>query len=165
MVLVVIVLAWVAAAAILLAIELHHVAFFALFASLGCVGGALVAAVRPQLYVGQFAVALVLCALGIWLARPYVSQAFARRHEGNVPRGVHGAFIGSQAVVIDSVTSEPGGHIRFVGENYLALSSDHTVHATGDVVRITAVAGTTFSIESLSNRPIPSNEILNKGAT
>ncbi len=143
-----IVLAWLAVAAILLAVELHHMAFFAMFGSVGCLAGALVASYAPRLYVAQFGFALVICALGILIARPYVSRAFARRHEGNIPRGVHGGIVGTSVVVLDSVTVEPGGHVRLVGENWLAVSGDGTTFSTGDVAVVESVSGTTLTVVS-----------------
>lgn len=141
-----IVLAWLAVAAILLAVELHHMAFFAMFGSVGCISGALVASYAPRLYVAQFGFALITCALGILIARPYVSRAFARRHEGNIPRGVHGGIVGTSVVVLDSVSDQPGGHVRLVGENWLAVSGDGTVFSVGDVALVQSVSGTTLTV-------------------
>jgi membrane protein implicated in regulation of membrane protease activity len=144
----VIVLVWLTAAAILLAVELHHMAFFAMFASVGCVGGALVATYAPESYVGQFGVALIVCTLGILVARPYVSRAFARRHEGHIPRGVHGGIVGTAVVVIDSVSDQAGGHVKLVGENWLALSGDGSVFSAGDIAMVASVRGTTLTVVS-----------------
>jgi membrane protein implicated in regulation of membrane protease activity len=152
----VIVLVWLAAAAILLAIELHHMAFFAMFGSVGCIGGALVASYAPHVYVAQFGFALIICAFGILIARPYVSRAFARRHEGNIPRGVHGGIVGTSVVALDSVTVEPGGHVRLVGENWLAVSGDGTMFAAGDIAIVESVTGTTLTV--VSPTAVPSHQ-------
>jgi membrane protein implicated in regulation of membrane protease activity len=138
----VIVLLWLIAAAGLLAVELHHMAFFAMFASIGCVGGAVVAAVFPHVFVAQILVAAALCAAGI----PYVSRAFARRHDGNVPLGVHGGIIGASVEVVDTVTSRPGGHVRLLGETWLAVSEPPDRFDPGALARVLAVSGTTLTV-------------------
>ena len=142
------VLVWIGAAAVLVAIELHHLAFFAMFAAAGSLAGAAIAAVAPRAYGVQAAVALAVCVLGIVLARPYVSRAFSRRHEGSVPLGVHGGIIGASVDVLDSVTDRPGGHVRLLGETWLAIAAGSDRFQSGDLAMVTAVSGTTLTIRT-----------------
>jgi membrane protein implicated in regulation of membrane protease activity len=151
-----VVLLWLVAAAVLLAIELHHMAFFAMFGSLGCLGGAFVAVFSRRFYVGQVGIALIVCALGILVARPYVSKAFHRRHEGDIPRGVQGGLVGTSVVVLDDVTDFPGGHVRLLGENWLALSGDGSRFVAGDVALVQSVSRTTLTV--VSPQAIPATQ-------
>jgi membrane protein implicated in regulation of membrane protease activity len=144
----VIILLWLIAATVLLAFELHHLAFFAMFGTIGCLGGAAVAAAAPRQYLAQGGVAFLICAIGILFARPYVSKAFHRRHDGNIPRGVQGGLVGTPVVVLDDVTEEPGGHVRLLGENWLAVSGDGQRFRVGDEAVVQSVSRTTLTVVS-----------------
>ena len=74
--------AWLVVGIVLIAVELSHFAFFALFAAVGAFAAALVAWVAPSAIPLQILVAVLVSALGIWLVRPLVSTAFHRRHDG-----------------------------------------------------------------------------------
>lgn len=141
-----IVILWLAAAALLVAVELHHMAFFAMFASAGALGGALVATIEPHAYAAQFLTAAAVCAAGVIGARPYVSRAFASRHEGNVPLGVHGGIVGARVDVLDTVTTKAGGHVRLLGETWLAVCDLQEQFAVGEVATVASVSGTTLTI-------------------
>ena len=139
--------AWLVLGIVLIAVELTHFAFFALFAAVGAFAAAGVAWVAPSAVPLQILVAILVSALGIWLVRPLVSTAFHRRHEGHGSPGVHGGLVGQQVLTVDEVggTGRPG-HVRLAGERWLAISGgDHTI-AAGTTVLVTAVAGTTLIV-------------------
>ncbi len=146
-----IVILWLGAAALLLAVELHHMAFFAMFASVGALGGAIVAAIAPHAYPAQFLTAAAVCVVGVVVARPFVSRAFARRHEGSVPLGVHGGIVGATVDVLDTVSTRPGGHVRLLGETWLAVCGLHEQFAVGEVATVASVSGTTLTIRRSSS--------------
>ena len=57
-------IAWIAVGVVLLAVELHHFAFYALFAAVGCFAAAVVAVVAPDAIAVQVVVAVVVAAGG-----------------------------------------------------------------------------------------------------
>jgi membrane protein implicated in regulation of membrane protease activity len=141
-------LVWVVVAVGLLLFELHHLAFYSIFAAAGAAVAALVAALAPHAYAAQGITALAVAAIGIWLVRPWVSEVYERRHPHvHVARGVHGGLIGHEAVALDQVGDVMvGGHVRFVGERWLARSSEGDAIAPGSTVLIVAVEGTTLVV-------------------
>jgi membrane protein implicated in regulation of membrane protease activity len=149
-------LVWVVVAAALVLFELHHLAFFAIFGGIGAAAAALVALGAPDAYAAQGGTAVAVAIVGVWFARPYVSAVYERRHQAaHVAKGVHGGLIGHEAVTLDEVGG-PGtssGHVRFVGERWLARSADRAIEA-GARVRITAVEGTTLVVAPLGDQEV-----------
>jgi membrane protein implicated in regulation of membrane protease activity len=138
---------WLVVGVALLAVELHHLAFYALFGAVAAFAAALVAAFAPSAVVAQLVVAVVVTAVGVAAVRPRVSRAFAHRHEGNVARGVHGGLVGAEAVTLDEVGDEHrAGHVRLAGERWLAVSGSGTALPPGTVVTVTGVRGTTLLV-------------------
>jgi membrane protein implicated in regulation of membrane protease activity len=139
---------WIAVAAGLVLFELHHLAFFALFGAAGSAAAAVVALVAPDAYAVQVVALVIVTVLGIWLVRPYVSEVYERRHHAvHVAKGVHGGLVGQEAVTLDEVgTVEAHGHVRFVGERWLAHAVGGEAIGTGERVLIVAVEGTTLLV-------------------
>ena len=155
-------MAWVVLALILLAVELHHIAFYALFGAIGAGAAAVVAWVRPNAIGAQCIAALGAAAIGLVLVRPYVSRAFPHHHDGRVGIGVHGGFIGERVVVLDAVSGSAGGHVRLAGESWLAVSGTDTVIPAGSPAIITGVRGTTLTILATDDHmhaPVPSSQL------
>jgi membrane protein implicated in regulation of membrane protease activity len=126
---------------------LHHLAFYALFGAAGCLAGALVALAAPSVVPAQVAAAVIVTGVGVLAVRPQVSKAFARRHEGHVARGVHGGLIGQEALTLDPVGDNPEpGHVRLVGERWLAVSGSGETIPAHTTVLVTAVHGTTLTV-------------------
>jgi len=149
------VVVWGVLALVLLAVELHHVAFYALFGAIGAAAAAVIALAAPGAIVGQFAAAVGAAALGVTLVRPYVSRAFPRHHDGTVAIGVHGGFVGERVTVLDAVGSRPGGHVRLAGESWLAVSgTDETIPA-GSIAVVSGVRGTTLTILATDEPALP----------
>ena len=142
---------WVAVAAGLVLFELHHLAFFALFGASGATAAAGVALVAPDAYAAQLGVGVAVTVLGIWLVRPYVSEVYERRHHAvHVAKGVHGGLIGHEAVTLDHVGGVSAkGHVRFVGERWLAHAVGDEPIGVGERVLIVAVEGTTLLVAPL----------------
>ena len=139
---------WVVLAIGLLLFELHHLAFYALFAAAGAAAAGAVAIVLPDAYPTQVLTALAVAALGIWLVRPYVSEVYERRrHAPHVTKGVHGGLVGHEALALDEVGgTETAGHVQFVGERWLAVASRGEAISAGSTVLIVAVEGTTLVV-------------------
>ena len=105
-------IAWIAVGVVLLAVELHHFAFYALFAAVGCFAGAAVAVVAPDAIAAQVIAAVLVAVVGIVLVRPRVSAAMLARHGTHRGRGVHGGFVGHEVVTLDVVGDVTSGRSR-----------------------------------------------------
>jgi membrane-bound ClpP family serine protease len=76
-----------------------------------------------------------------------MSRAFAHRREGHVARGVHGGLVGQEALTLDEVGDSPRfGHVRLVGERWLAVSGSGAAIPADTPVLVTAVQGTTLVV-------------------
>jgi membrane protein implicated in regulation of membrane protease activity len=141
-------IAWIALGVVLIAVELHHLAFYALFAAVGAFAAAVVALAAPDALAAQAAVAVVVAAAGIVLLRGRVSEAVAHRQGGHhrVP-GVHGGLVGQEVVTLDQVgEGDRIGHVQLAGERWRAVSGgDHAI-PPGTPVLVTAVQGTTLIV-------------------
>ncbi len=139
---------WIAVCVLLVAAELHHLAFFAMFGAAGAAAAAVIAVVTPSSIVLQLIVAIAVAAAGITLVRPYVSKAFAVRGPGTSIRGVHGGLIGARGMTIDEVKFDPNGHVRLVGESWLAITADGSSIPPSTPVIVTKVVGTTLTVRA-----------------
>lgn len=140
------VIAWIVAGVVLLAVELHHFALYALFVAVGCFAGAIVAVVAPEAVAAQLGAAVAVTAAGILLVRPRVSSSLAR-HGGHRGQGVHGGFVGHEVVTLDRVGSaDRPGHVMLAGERWLAVSGADVPLPAGTTVLITGVEGTTLIV-------------------
>ena len=152
-------IAWIVAGVVLIAIELHHFAFYALFAAIGCLAAALVAVAAPDALVLQVLAAVVVTAVGIALVRPKVSEAFVNRRGGDALPGVHGGLVGQEVVTLDRVGGpDHAGHVRLAGERWLAVSGAGTVIPAGTTVLVTAVDGTTLVVWPVDGHALPAEE-------
>ena len=151
---------WVLLGIALLAVEMHHLAFYAMFAAAGAFAAAIVAAFVGDAYVTQSVVAVGTCAAGIVGVRPFVSRAVLHRRGDRVAHGVHGGLVGSEALALDRIggVNEPG-HVRLSGENWLAVSGDGRTIESGTNVTVTAVRGTTLTVWPLDPFELPNVSI------
>ena len=146
---------WFVIAVGLLVFELHHLAFFALFGSIGAVAAAIVAAVAPGAIGAQVGVAVAVSVLGVVAVRPYVSRAFEHRRGGKVAHGVHGGLVGEEALTLDEVGDAHGvGHVRLAGERWLATTDAGRIPA-GTKVLVMSVRGTTLSVWPVDGAELP----------
>ncbi len=140
-------IAWIAVGVVLLAVELHHFAFYSLFAAVGCFAGAAVAVVAPDAIAAQVIAAVLVAVVGIVLVRPRVSAAMLARHGTHRGRGVHGGFVGHEVVTIDVVGDVTRvGHVELAGERWRAVSGADVALPPGTRVVITGVEGTTLIV-------------------
>lgn len=140
-------IAWIVLGVVLIAVELHHVAFYALFAALGAFAAAVVASVAPGAAAAQVATAVGVAVAGTVLLRGRVSAAFAHHYEGDRVPGVHGGFVGQEVVTLDVVGDKAQvGHVQLAGERWRAVSGADTPIPPGTAVLVTAVEGTTLIV-------------------
>jgi len=141
------VVAWLVLGAILLAFEMRHFAFYALFGAAGCLAAAVTALFVPIIPV-QLVVAVAVAGLGIVAVRPMMSRRFnAHEDHGPLGRGVAGTLVGEEVMTLDAVgDAHAPGHVRLAGERWLATSGSGTPIPQGARVLVTAVAGTTLVV-------------------
>ena len=144
------VLVWFVIALALLAVELHHLALFAVFGAGGAGAAALVAWVTPWSIPVQVAVAVAVAAVGVVVVRPNMSRAFAHRGPGVSIAGVHGGLVGATGVTLDEV-GRLDGHVRLLGETWLAVAVDAGPIAVGTHVFVVGVEGTTLKVRALDS--------------
>ena len=138
---------WLVLGVVLLLVELRHMAFYALFAAVGSFAAAAVALAVPSIVPVQVVVAVAVALAGVVAVRPSVSRAFPRHLSGHVARGVHGGLVGQEALTLDSVgLPQVRGHVRLVGERWLAVSGGGATIPAHTPVLVTAVQGTTLVV-------------------
>jgi membrane protein implicated in regulation of membrane protease activity len=142
-------LIWLGLAVALVALEMHHMAFYALFGAVGAIVAAGLAVLLPSAVALQVGCALAATAVGVFLVRPYVSKAFLRTHGEAAARGVHGGFVGETVLVLDTVSSTPGGHVRLIGERWLARTASDEVLPPESKAIVVEVSGTTLTVSAL----------------
>ena len=138
---------WIAIAVVLVAVELHHFAFFAIFGAAGAAAAGIVAVLAPSLVPLQIAVAIVVAALGVLLGRPYISRAFAHGPGVRIG-GVHGGLVAAKGITLDEVGGHEPGHVRILGERWLAVSAYGDVLPPATPVIVTEVTGTTLTVRA-----------------
>jgi membrane protein implicated in regulation of membrane protease activity len=140
-------IAWIAVGVVLIAVELHHLAFYALFAALGCFAAAAVALVAPDAIAAQAAAMVAVSSIGIIFVRGKVSRALTHRHAVDLARGVHGGLVGQEVKTLDVVgDAHHAGHVRLAGERWLAVSGTDRPIPADTAVLVTGVQGTTLIV-------------------
>jgi membrane protein implicated in regulation of membrane protease activity len=151
-----VVLAWILIAVVMIAVELHHLAFFAMFAAIGAAAAAVVAVVAPSALALQIVVAVVVAGIGIVLVRPFVSRAVGTHGAGVPIRGVLSGLVGSRAFTTDEVRTDPPGHVRILGESWLAVPWNGQPIPPATPVVVVDVTGTTLSVRTADEQGEPS---------
>ncbi len=140
-------IAWIVAGVVLLALELHHLALYLLFAAVGCFSAALIAAAFPGAIPVQILTAVLVAVVGILVVRPRVSATLLSRSGGHRGRGVHGGFVGQEVLTVDAVGGvDQVGHVELAGERWRAISGADILLEPGTRVLITGVEGTTLIV-------------------
>jgi membrane protein implicated in regulation of membrane protease activity len=141
-------LVWIVLCVVLIGIELHHMAFYAMFGAAGAGAAAAVAAIAPSAIVPQVGVAVVVSVAGVGLIRPHMSAISSRRGPGVSIRGVHGGLVGARGLTLDEVRTDPSGHVKLLGETWLAVTADGSQIPPSTAVIVTNVVGTTLTVRT-----------------
>jgi membrane protein implicated in regulation of membrane protease activity len=149
------VFAWLVLGVILLAVEIHHFAFYSLFAAAGCFAATVLAVFFPSAIPLQVVTAVAVATLGIIAVRPMMSRRFHQRTQpGALGRGVAGTLVGEEVLTLDEVGDiRRVGHVRLAGERWLATSGSGSVIPGGTKVLVTAVEGTTLIVWPVDGSP------------
>jgi membrane protein implicated in regulation of membrane protease activity len=138
---------WFVVAALFLAAEFGHRAFYAMFIAIGAlVAGVLaIAQVSVVVQIPAFAAAAVA---GLFLVRPSLMRAMSAG-QYRLVSGIKG-HVGKEAVVAEAAGGpDSPGRIKLDGELWKAVSFDGKPIATGTVVMILELQGTTFLVQDL----------------
>jgi membrane protein implicated in regulation of membrane protease activity len=139
--------AWLILGLVLLGIEVHTQAFFAVFIALGAFAATIVAVLSLDLWV-QAVVFAAVAGAGVLLLRPVVARA-ARLRMGPALRlpGASDSLVGHSAVTLDPVGDENHpGHARLAGESYLAVTRTPGGLPPETRVEVVEVRGTTLVV-------------------
>jgi membrane protein implicated in regulation of membrane protease activity len=153
---------WVLAGFILLAVELHAASFYAVFLALGSFAAALLAFLVPDSPIwAQAILAAVVSVVGLFALRPIASRTFLKSTGGIVSRGVHGGIVGEEALTVDVVGDEHHpGHVILANERWLAVTDNSTPLDADQAVNVVAIRGTTLLV-----RPIEHSASFDRGGT
>ena len=141
---------WAVVGLALLVAEIASSTFFAVFLAAGAFAAGLLAFVLPDSTAPiQAALGVIVSGIGVAIVRPILSRRLHRREPGTIGPGVHGGFVGQRALALDDIGDElHPGHVRLVGEVWLAVTQGpEPIGANGPVI-ITAVRGTTLVVRS-----------------
>jgi membrane protein implicated in regulation of membrane protease activity len=61
---------------------------------------------------------------------------------------VHGGLIGARGLTVDEVRLDPSGHVRLLGETWLAVTADGSLIPPSTAVIVTGVVGTTLTVRA-----------------
>ena len=143
---------WIVGGLALLAVELHTVAFYAVFLALGCFAAGLLALFLPDSAIWvQAALAALISIVGLVAIRPFASRTFLHGSGGVVSRGVHGGLVGQEALTLDTVGDEHHpGHVQLASERWLAVTDSGQPLGADTAVSVAAVRGTTLLVRPLN---------------
>lgn len=147
---------WIVLAVLLIAVELHHLAFYAMFGAIGAAAAAVIAVLVPHAVPLQIMVAFAVGGIGVVLVRPYMSRAFAHRGPGVRIGGVHGGIVDARGLTLDEVGVEATGHVKILGEKWMAVSATGEPIAPSTPVVVVSVTGTTLTVIAVDSDLEPS---------
>jgi membrane protein implicated in regulation of membrane protease activity len=142
--------AWLVAGLLLVALEVHSQAFFAIFLAMGAFAATIVSAIGLPIWLSAVVFAGVALG-GTVLIRPSVKR-IADRHippRLDLP-GASDSLIGARALTLDPVGDEHHpGHARLAGERWLAVTDEPGGLAAETHVMVVDVRGTTLVVMPL----------------
>ena len=145
------VIVWLVLGVALLLFEMHTVAFYALFPSIGAFAAAVVALLAPDAIPVQIITAVIVSIIGVIAVRPLMSRTFNHPRGAQVAHGVHGGLVGQEAVTLDEVgVAHSLGHARLAGERWLAVSGVGASIPAGTRVLVQKIQGTTLVVLPVS---------------
>lgn len=138
---------WLVAGLLLVGLEVHSQAFFAIFLAAGAFAAAIASGVGAPIWLS--AVVFAGAALGgTMLIRPSVKRLSERRATPRLALpGASDNLVGSRALTVDAVGDEHHpGHARLAGESWLAVTEEPGGVAAHTQVMVVEVRGTTLVV-------------------
>lgn len=142
---------WLVAGLLLVALEVHSQALFAVFLAMGAFAATIVTAAGLPIWISALVFAGVAVG-GTVLIRPSVKHAVDRRAGPRLALpGSSDSLVGSSALTIDSIGDEHHpGHARLAGESWLAVTEEPGGVAPQTQVMVVDVRGTTLVVMPLA---------------
>lgn len=138
---------WIIIAALFLAAEFGHRAFYAMFVAMGAVVAAILAIANVSVVV-QIPAFVAAAVLGLFLIRPALVRAASSGQYGLIS-GIK-AHVGKEAIVAETAGGPANpGRVKLDGELWKAVSHDGTTIPAGTPVMILELQGTTFVVQDL----------------
>ncbi len=144
-------LIWIVVALIFAVAEVATTAFFAAFLAAGAIAAAAVAFAGQGTLTQALAFAAVSL-LGIVVARPWLRRRFNGLRRAETLSGAI-SMTGEVATVVETVVGRQPtglrrkGHVRILGEDWPAASSDDSVLSPGTLVQIVGIERSTLVVE------------------
>jgi len=134
---------WIAAAVLLIIMEMFGGGFYLACIAVGCTFGALVSAIfgSGALSVG---VAAVVSLVAMVFVRPLAKSHFM---SGPADRTNIDAIIGKQVEVVDAILENGRGRVKQGGDVWPAVDVEGQAHAVGTILKIVARNGGTVVVK------------------
>jgi membrane protein implicated in regulation of membrane protease activity len=137
---------WLAAGLLLLALEVHHQAFFAVFAAAACFAATVVDLAGGSLWVQSLVFAGVGFG-GVGAVRPIVVRKFQHSDQQLKLPGVYGGFVGQHALALDEIGDQHHpGHVQLAGQSWLAITDSGAPLAAHTPLVVAGVRGSTLVV-------------------
>lgn len=138
---------WLVAGLLLVGLEVHSQAYYALFLAVGAFAAAIAVAVGSPIWLSGVVFAAVAIG-GVELVRPSLKRMSDRRAGPKLLLpGASDSLVGSRALTVDSVGDEHHpGHARLAGEQWLAVTDEPGGVAADTQVMVVEVRGTTLVV-------------------
>jgi membrane protein implicated in regulation of membrane protease activity len=138
---------WLVAGLLLVALEVHSQAFYAIFLAIGAFAATIVTAVGLPVWLSVVVFAGVAVG-GTLMVRPTLKRVSDRRMGPRLELpGASDNLIGKQALTLDPVGDEHHpGHARLGGERWLAVTEEAGGLAPETQVMVVEVRGTTLVV-------------------
>ena len=137
---------WVVAALVLVIVEIFTSGFAVICLSIGCVGGAIAAAVDMSLE-WQLLLFAIMSMVALLVVRPILKRIFFS--EGEKVRTNADAFIGRRGVVCNDIPRNGEGRVVVDGVDWKAVSCDGEALQSGDAVEIVAIDSVVLTVKKL----------------
>jgi membrane protein implicated in regulation of membrane protease activity len=140
-------LAWLVLGLVLVGVEVHSQAFFAIFLAFGALAAALVVGVGLPLWLSAVVFAGVAIG-GVVTLRPAIKHVAERRSGPRLALpGSSDSLVGQRALTLDAVGDEHHpGHARLAGERWLAVTDEPGGVNAETQVMVVDVRGTTLVV-------------------
>ena len=142
---------WLVVGLLLVALEVHSQAFFAIFLAMGAFAATIITAVGAPIWLSAVLFAGVAFG-GTLMLRPTLKRISDRRMGPRLALpGASDSLVGSRALTVDAVGDEHHpGHARLAGEKWLAVTEEPGGVAPDTQVMVIEVRGTTLVVMPLT---------------
>ncbi len=139
---------WIPAGLVLLAVEIHQQAFYALFVAIAAFAAAIVDLAGFSIWIQAVTFAAVGLG-GVAAIRPLTVRRLHHPDDQLRLPGIFGGFVGQPALALDEIGDEHHpGHAKIAGETYLAVTDGPSPLAAATKVIVAGVRGSTLLVRA-----------------